>query len=366
MNAVVNRGKEMIRLNLKDPVDHKRALDLLCNCDVVVENFRPGTMARLGLDPKEIHRINPTAIILSMPGYASTDVDRCNIQAFEGLMMADTGVFSDMGLNRILMGIPASYSALPLASIYGGVAGTLAVLSALYAREVHSHGDIIEVPLASALLDCLVYNSWEIGETAERYKCVREREIERREKESLPMCLSFKELEKLLDPFYRTYFCGDGRPVYIVAPCHAIHQRRSLECLGVWDEMVADGLPQGDVYLPSSQWPGGAQCLLGTYPISSYYWMDKLTKRMSAAFKTKAAFEWEALFGAAKVPVGAHRTAREFLNSEHALSSELTVEVETEKYGTMRQKGKCFWLRERTEVPPTFQPAKVQTASEGP
>ena len=68
--------------------------------------------------------------------------------------------------------------------------------------------------------------------------------MERRQEEGLPMDLSYAAITHMLDPFYCTYFCKDGRPLYLVAPCHEIQQRRTLQALGIWDEMVADGLPQ--------------------------------------------------------------------------------------------------------------------------
>jgi len=349
MTEMLNRGKKIENLDLKSEAGRARAWELIDNADVVIEGFRPGVFGRLGFDPLEIHQRNPRAVVLSLPGYASTDTERANIQAWEGHMLAHCGVFSDMGLNRMLMGCNPSYSALPLASVYGASTGTLAVNAALFARERHGCGEVIEVPLASALLDCLVYNSLEYGEVAERYKCVREREIERRVEHQLPMNLSYEELDALLDPFYRTYFCEDGRPVYIVAPCHTEHQKRTLQVLGLWDDLTADGLPVGDVYLDSEEWPQGAQCLLGTYPISSYYWMDKLTVAMTRAFASKPAFVWEEIFGKHKIPVAAHRTSREFVNSEHAVKSKLTVTVNHPTYGPMRQKGKYIWLEDGTK-----------------
>ena len=78
-----------------------RAWELIDNADVVIEGFRPGVFGRLGFDPLEIHRRNPRAVVLSLPGYASTDTERAGIQAWEGHMLAHCGVFSDMGLNRV-------------------------------------------------------------------------------------------------------------------------------------------------------------------------------------------------------------------------------------------------------------------------
>jgi crotonobetainyl-CoA:carnitine CoA-transferase CaiB-like acyl-CoA transferase len=67
-----------------------------------------------------------------------------------------------MGLNRILMGINPSYSPLPLASVYGAVLGALSVVISLKARERTGRGEIIEVPLAAALLEGLAYNSMSV------------------------------------------------------------------------------------------------------------------------------------------------------------------------------------------------------------
>ena len=69
----------------------------------------------------------------------------------------------------------------------------------------------------------------------------------------------YRQVQALLDPFYHTYRCGDGRPFYVVCPCHAIHQRRCLEALGVYGEMRAAGLPEGDVYADSAAWRAASQ-----------------------------------------------------------------------------------------------------------
>jgi len=89
-------------------------------------------------------------------------------------------------------GVDPSYSPLPLASTYSSILAAMSVSLALYAREDHGLGDIIEVPLAAGLKESLVYNSMQVENVPERYKCVREREIERRIEENIPMDASYK------------------------------------------------------------------------------------------------------------------------------------------------------------------------------
>ena len=63
------------------------------------------------------------------------------------------------------------------------------------------------------------------------------------------------QVKELLDPFYHTYVCQDGRSFYVVAPCHHIHQQRVLEALGVWHDMLKHNLPVGhNVYAESDEW----------------------------------------------------------------------------------------------------------------
>jgi crotonobetainyl-CoA:carnitine CoA-transferase CaiB-like acyl-CoA transferase len=74
-----------------------------------------------------------------------------------------------MGLNRVLMGVNPSFSPLPLASSYGAMMAASAAVLALQARERTGLGDQIEVPLASAVMEGLCYNSIKIDGLPERY-----------------------------------------------------------------------------------------------------------------------------------------------------------------------------------------------------
>jgi hypothetical protein len=83
-NAILNRGKRSIRLDLKDESEREVARRLVAGADVLVENFRPGVMARLSLGADAMTEANPRLVYLSLPGFSSRDQERVGLQAFEG------------------------------------------------------------------------------------------------------------------------------------------------------------------------------------------------------------------------------------------------------------------------------------------
>jgi len=80
LSAVLHRGKARVTLDLKTLEGKSTALELVKGADVVVSNFRPGVMERLGLGAKACQAVNPEVIYLTLPGYASTDKELANIK----------------------------------------------------------------------------------------------------------------------------------------------------------------------------------------------------------------------------------------------------------------------------------------------
>ncbi|MCV2868668.1 CoA transferase [Defluviimonas sp. WL0002] len=335
---MLSRGKRSVVLDLKTADGRQKALDLAARSDVVIENFRPGVMERLGLGPAALRQANPAIVSLSLPGFASADPEFADLPAWEAVIAARTGQFTDMGLNRRLMGINPSFTPLGLASAYGAAFGAMSVLFALGARD-RNGGDHIEVPLASALFEGLVYNSEQVEAYPDRYKSPRELELDRRAAAGLPLDLAFADLWSLLDPFYRTYMCADGRGFYVVSCSIKGHQRRALEVLGL--HALAESLPDFDAYLDRSEWP--ADWALRNFPVGPAD-RARVADAMQAAFLTRPSTEWEALFGAAKAPGTAQRTSAEWLADPHALAAGLVLEVDDPRHGRMRQMGNVAWL----------------------
>lgn len=351
-NAVLNRNKLTVKLDLKtaDGVEH--ALTMIEHADIVIENFRPGVLARLGIDFTALRAARPELITLSLPGFASNDELRREWRAFEPIIASASGVFTDMGQNRVLMGINPSFSPLPLASSYGTMLGVSSVVLALQARERTGHGDQIEVPLSSAVLEGLSYNSIKIDGYPERYKTLREKEVERRRASGQSMDLSYEALQEYLDPFYRTYDCADGRKFYAVCPSHNAHAKRCLQAMGIYDEMVAAGLPAvADCYRPVDEWEADAS--LGVYPLPAH-WASRISARMKEVFLTKTAAEWERIFGEGGFPGAPHRTTKEWLHDEHANASGLVVNAYDPEFGSMKQPGPIAWLEDSVDemLPP--------------
>ncbi|ABV95365.1 L-carnitine dehydratase/bile acid-inducible protein F (plasmid) [Dinoroseobacter shibae DFL 12 = DSM 16493] len=335
---MLSRGKRALTLDLKTASGRDTALDLVRRADVVIENFRPGVMERLGLGQDALRQANADIVSLSLPGFASTDPELGRLAAWEAVVAARTGQYTDMGLNRRLMGINPSFTPLGLASAYGAAFGAMSVLFALGARS-RMGGDHIEVPLASALLEGLVYNCEQIEDYPDRYKSPRELELERRARDGLPNNLSFAELSEFLDPFYRTYTCADGRGFYIVSCSIVNHPQRVLEVLGLGD--LLKDLPDFDVYVDQADWPG--EWALRSYPVGAGD-RKRLSDAMKAAFLTRPSHEWEKLFGAAKAPATAQRSTAEWLADPHALASGLVIALDDPRHGQMRQMGNVAWL----------------------
>lgn len=346
--GVLNRNKKSVALDLKRDHDAAIARELAMDADVVVENFRPGVMDRFGLGAVQMLSRRPQLVYLSLPGFSRCDPERAHLQAWEGVVGAAVGQFTDMGLNRVLMGVDPSFSPLPLASSYAAVLGALSVVLALRARERDGRGDFIEVPLAAALSEGLAYNSMHVGDVPQRYLSLREREIDRRRRSGEPLDLAYGELGHYLDAFYRPYMCSDGRPFAVVCVSSAFHPERALRLLGLWEQAQEAGLPTFDPYLPTSQWPAGADCTLIAHPLSAT-WNEWLSTRMASAIALQPSDHWERVFGDARAPAVAHRTTAEWLQEQHPRDAELLIEVEDPHLGPLLQPGRLVWLEGHDE-----------------
>jgi crotonobetainyl-CoA:carnitine CoA-transferase CaiB-like acyl-CoA transferase len=282
-DALLNRGKRRITLDLKSPTDLALAQRLVDRADVVVENFRPRVFARFGLDLSQ-----PGLIYVSLPGFAPDD-PRADMRAWEGIIDAATGncrarvgeAPPDWDTSR------ATYSAIPLASNFAAFLAATSVVMALLARQRSGRGQRIEIPLFDAMFTA-------IG-PAGAYVNVK----------------GLHEPRPIDVNGSGTYRCGDGRYIQFDPSNH-----RFL----TWFAQAAGISPWGPDLLDIERLKDPAT-------------NARLHERLRKLFLTRPACEWEELANAASAVLAMVRTPREWLASEHARASGAAVLVDDPELG---------------------------------
>jgi crotonobetainyl-CoA:carnitine CoA-transferase CaiB-like acyl-CoA transferase len=144
-NATWNRNKRSIVLDLKKDADRETARQLVAGADVLIENFRPGVMDRLGLGAARMTAANPRLIYCSLPGFGSDD-PRAQVKAWEGVVGAATGAYR---ASRATQGRPI-FTVIPYGSVYAAFLCAVGVAMALNARARCGLGQVVEIPLFDA------------------------------------------------------------------------------------------------------------------------------------------------------------------------------------------------------------------------
>lgn len=148
----VNRGKKSLVVDLKTPAGVALVKDLAAQCDILVENYRPGVMDRLGLGYATLSAVNPKLIYCSISGYGMTGPlkDR---PSFDIVLQAMSGALS---VNGEPGGLPSKLG-VPVGDLVGGINGPIGILAALYERTVTGRGRHIDISLMDGLVNMLGY-----------------------------------------------------------------------------------------------------------------------------------------------------------------------------------------------------------------
>ena len=290
-NATWNRGKRSIVLDLKQAGDLATAKGLVQGADVVVENFRPGVMDRLGLGATAMTEANPRLVYLSLPGFASDD-PRASTPAWEGILGAATATYrprpSASGTEHPV------YTAIPISSNYGAFQGAVATIMALISRERDGVGQRVEVPLFDATFAS-------IGRDGMRVHNPQDTGLD-------------------LRGIWGGHFqCKDGRWVRFGGTGNQ-NLNEFVKAAGItsWHEEGLTDLER------LSREPDLAA---------------EVERRVKELFKTRTAQEWEDLVAEAGSECTVCRTSEEWFSHPHALESKMVIEVQDPTYGRMLQPG---------------------------
>jgi crotonobetainyl-CoA:carnitine CoA-transferase CaiB-like acyl-CoA transferase len=148
-----NRNKRSVVLDLKSADDAERLRWLASRADVLVENYRPGVLERLGLGLDELRKLNPGLITLSITGFGRSGPSGKR-PGFDQIVQAEAGLMSLTGQPG---GTPQRVG-LPMADILAGLFGAFGVMNALRTRERTGRGEHVETSLLAAVVGVHVFH----------------------------------------------------------------------------------------------------------------------------------------------------------------------------------------------------------------
>ena len=287
----INRNKRGLSVNLKTPEGREIAQRLADGSDVLMENFRPGAAARLGLGYKELSGRNPRLIYASISGYGQTG-PAADLPGYDAVAQAVSGMMSVTGEAD---GEPVR-SGTSLADVGAGMWALIGILAALHSREASGRGQLIDISLLDGQVAWLTYVAgkyFATGVTPGRYGSAHES----------------------LAP-YQVFPTADD-PLMIAVGSD-----------GVWRRFTAatglDDLTDDPRYATNPDRVRNR---------------DTLIPRIVKALAAGGCAEWTDLLNAAGVPAGPVNTVPAALEQPQVAAREMVVEVEHPVAGTLKTLG---------------------------
>lgn len=147
----VNRNKTSVALDLRSAEGQRYARELVRRADIVVENFRPGTMAKFGLSYPEAQELNPRVVYCSLSAFGGDK--GAELPGYDLLIQAAGGLMSITGEGQPMK------TGVAVVDVLAGLHATVGVLAALRHRDATGEGQLVEVNLLSSLLAGMVNQS---------------------------------------------------------------------------------------------------------------------------------------------------------------------------------------------------------------
>jgi crotonobetainyl-CoA:carnitine CoA-transferase CaiB-like acyl-CoA transferase len=149
--AQQNAGKRNLSIDLNVPAAREVALRLCDTADVIVENFRPGTLASFGLDYETVSARNPKVVYASISGYGQHGAWRGRM-AYAPTVQAETGLTATTLEHHRVPDNRLRGDSLSHADVYSGLHAAIAILAALHRRDVTGEGQHIDVAMAAVMM----------------------------------------------------------------------------------------------------------------------------------------------------------------------------------------------------------------------
>ena len=292
----VNRGKRGITLNLKHKEGREILQKLLGTADVLVENFRPGTLDRLGFSYEEVRRSRPGIIYCSLSGYGS-DGPLGGKAGYDAVVQAEGGL---MSVNGSETGPPLKVGA-SIVDVLAGMTALQGILAALVRRGRTGEGARIEATLLESLLPALAYHA-----TTYLLAGGEPRRLGNRHPNLAP---------------YEAFLAADG---YIVV---------GVGNEGLW-RGFCEAAAVGDL---------GEDPRFGTNALRVQNY-EALRGELDPVLRARSVAEWEAILTAAGIPNGRVRSIGEAIESPQVQARGLLLELDHPTLGRGRYLGSPLHL----------------------
>ena len=277
-NPIIDRGRHIVTVDLKNPADREFCLRTVAKVDVILEGYRPGVMERLGLGPEELLRVNPRLVYARLTGWGQ-DGPLASRAGHDINFIAIAGALASV---RPVDGVPVP--PLNLVGDYGGgsLFAAFGIMAALWERERSGKGQVVDAAVVdgTAALMGLVSGLASRGE------------------------MSLQPDTSLMGgaaPFYRCYRCADGRDLSVGA----------LEPQFYRELVVKSGAPEA--YLVGQ--------------LDTQNWRER-SAGFAEIFATKTRDEWAALFAGSDACVAPVLTLEESFENEHLKARATYVETD--------------------------------------
>ncbi|MEM7407335.1 MAG: CoA transferase [Pseudomonadota bacterium] len=145
-NIAFNLGKRSLAIDLKSPDGHAAVRQLMTEADVVIENYRPGVLARFELDYAHLKEVNPDVVFVSVTGYGQTG-PRSGLPATDSILQSFSGL---MTANKDARGMPQRVGVLVI-DVVTGLYGFQGAATALYKRAMRGGGRHVQVSLMESI-----------------------------------------------------------------------------------------------------------------------------------------------------------------------------------------------------------------------
>jgi crotonobetainyl-CoA:carnitine CoA-transferase CaiB-like acyl-CoA transferase len=289
---ILNRNKRGVSVNLKSPGGKAVLERMLATADVLIENYRPGTMERFGLGYETLHKLNPALIYCQVTGFGRTG-PYANRAGFDLIAQGLSGIMSVTGEGAGRQPVKAGP---PITDISAGILAAMGVLAAYVHRLKTGEGQLVDTSLLEAGVTTTYWQS--------------------------AICLATGKSPGAI---------GSAHP--LSAPYQAIQTRDGWINIGAanqanWKRLVeVIGKPE-----------------LGDDPrfldnASRMKNLPALIDILTGNFRTRTTTDWLARLEAAGVPAGPVLSISEMLTDPQVLAREMVVEVEHSRLGSMKTLG---------------------------